>query len=675
MKILSGIFMLLMITTQCFAQKLGQNLIDSLVKELPKQTNDSLKIRMLKRISDEYFFIDPDRAMQYSRTGLRYAEKAKWNRAIGNFYMSIARAFSDKGNYDSSMAYNNRALTIYKKANDKFNIATTLNNMGAAEQNFNSDYPKATKYYLEALKISETFNDKLLSSVCYDNLSHIFFYQGNYKKALDYAFKSLKLREEIIKEDPSASPREVGNALANIGAIYTEIKEETKARSFYQRAVPMLEKSGNLEGLAKSYSSLAILAGTDDALKLAYGKKAEKLWNEVNPMHLDAANNLATLGVAYFDLAKKDSSKNSGTTKNDLLNRARSYLEKAIRISDQKGEIGSRAYFLANLSELQALTGDYRSAYINFRTFQSVQDSLYSQESKNEIAELEGKREIELRDKQIEINKLELEGQKKLRLGLIIGLGLLTVIGALLYWQNQTKKRTNTTLLHLNSELDEANKIKARFFAILSHDLRSPVANLINFLHLQKEEPDLLTPELAEMHQKRITESAEDLLENMESMLLWSKGQMQHFKPQVKSIPVEDLFNYIRKFFAGTGNVSFHFNNPDNLTVVTDEDYLKTIMQNLTSNAIKALRKTPDASIKWEAKQENGQIILAILDNGPGATEQQLHALYSEEEVSGGKTGLGFYLIRDLAKAISCKISVKTNVSTGMEFQLTLKTV
>jgi signal transduction histidine kinase len=129
-----------------------------------------------------------------------------------------------------------------------------------------------------------------------------------------------------------------------------------------------------------------------------------------------------------------------------------------------------------------------------------------------------------------------------LRFGLIIGLALLAVIGGLLYWQNQTKKRTNTTLLHLNNELDEANKIKARFFAILSHDLRSPVANLINFLHLQKEEPDLLTPELAEMHQKRITESAENLLENMESMLLWSKGQMQHFKPQVKSIAVEDSF-------------------------------------------------------------------------------------------------------------------------------------
>lgn len=675
MKILSGIFVLFMITTQCFAQKLGQNLIDSLVKELPKQTNDSLKIRMFKRISDEYFFIDTDQAMRYSRTGLRYAEKAKWNRAIGNFYMSIARAFSDQGNYDSSMAYNDRALAIHKKANDKFNIATTLNNMGAAEQNFNSDYPKATKYYLEALKISETFNDKLLSSVCYDNLSHIFFYQGNYKKALNYGFKSLKLREEIMKEDPSASPREVGNALANIGSIYTEIKEGTKARSFYQRAVPMLEKSGNLEGLAKSYSNLAVLAGTDNGQKLAYGKKAEKLWNEVNPMHLDAANNLATLGVAYFDLAKKDSSKNSRIAKNELFNRARGYLEKAIHISDQKGEIGSRAYFLANLSELQALTGDYRSAYFNFRIFQSVQDSLYSQESKNEIAELEGKREIELRDKQIEINKLELEAQKKLRFGLIIGLALLAVIGGLLYWQNQTKKRTNTTLLHLNSELDEANKIKARFFAILSHDLRSPVANLINFLHLQKEEPDLLTPELAEMHQKRITESAENLLENMESMLLWSKGQMQHFKPQVKSIAVEDLFNYIRKFFAGTGHVSFNFDNPDSLTVVTDEDYLKTIMQNLTSNAIKALRKTPDASIKWAAKQENSQIILAVLDNGPGATEQQLHALYSEDDVSGGKSGLGFYLIRDLAKAISCKISVKTNASTGMEFQLILKTV
>ncbi|MEZ4904048.1 MAG: HAMP domain-containing sensor histidine kinase [Spirosomataceae bacterium] len=193
---------------------------------------------------------------------------------------------------------------------------------------------------------------------------------------------------------------------------------------------------------------------------------------------------------------------------------------------------------------------------------------------------------------------------------------------------------------------------------------------MISFLNLQKQAPELLTPALAEAHQQRITESAEALLETMEAMLLWSKGQMQHFKPQAKNIEVADLFAYIQRFFAGTQGVSFSFKNEELLQVVTDEDYLKTIMQNLTNNAIKALKNTSNAKIEWIARQEQGKIVLAIIDNGPGVSAQQLNALYSEEASMGIKTGLGLHLIRDLAKAIACQISVESTPHIGTAFQL-----
>ena len=93
-------------------------------------------------------------------------------------------------------------------------------------------------------------------------------------------------------------------------------------------------------------------------------------------------------------------------------------------------------------------------------------------------------------------------------------------------------------------------------------------------------------------------------------------------------------------------------------------------MQNLTNNAIKALKNKENAQIRWEAKQENEQIVLAIIDNGAGISEEQIKTLYSDEAAIGSKTGLGLHLIRDLAKAIACKISVKSSSSFGSEFQL-----
>ena len=664
------VFLVLFLDYKSLAQKQGKALIDSLVKELPRVQNDSLKVRLVKRISDEYFYVDVDKALTYSRIGLKHATKINWQRAIGAFTLNLGRAYGDKGQYDSCMYYYRKVYQLYKSSDDKVNMASVLNNMGAAEQNLKSNYTKAAGYYFESLKIGEALKDDNLIALAYDNISHIYFAQTNYPKALEFGYMSLKLRKQQTGTQADNSSRNIGNALANIASIYTDMYEIRMAKIYYKDALPLLEKSGDLEGLAKAYSNLSILAGKDFTAKLDYGLKAEKLWNEVNPMHLLAVHNVGSLGIAFHEMAQNDSILVTGYTRKQLVNLAKSYLTNAIALSEKTGEISSRFHFRGALAEMQAESGDYANAYSNLRAYQQVQDSLYSQESKNKIAGLEGKREIEVRDKQIKINKLEIEVQRKQRFGLIAGMVFVAAIGGLLFWQNQTRKRTNIQLLHLNSELDEANKIKARFFAILSHDLRSPVSNLINFLHLQKEAPELMSREIAESHQKRITESAESLLENMESMLLWSKGQMENFKPQVRTIEVSELFDYIRKFFSGTSGVTFSFSNPDLLTVVTDEDYLKTIMQNLTGNAVKALRTTPEAHVSWEAKQEKDHIILAVIDNGPGASAQQLSALHNEGEEIGIKTGMGLHIVRDLAKAISCEVLVKSNPGAGMEFQL-----
>lgn len=649
-----------------FAQKQGQALIDSLVQELPNIKNDTLKARTYKLIEEEYFFVNTGKALYYSRLGLNHAIKMQWKRGIGVFNAAIGRAYSDKGMYDSCQYFYQRALIVYREIDDKWNIASTLNNLGAAEQNIVSNYPKAIAYCLEGLKIAESIGDKYLITISLGNISGIYLLQKNFKKALDYAFKSLHLAEQQTHDSEGNAEREVAQALVKVAAIYIAQNDFKNAQKYLQKALPLFQRTGDLEGLADAYGDLATTYNTDFDAKIKYNLLAFGLWQKVNPMHSEAIANAGNLGQAYFEKAKNSPNKNM------RLNLAIKYLYIAIERSHQKGEIGNKSYWTGVLAELQAELGDYKNAYLNFRQYQAVQDSLYSQESKNKIAEVESQREIEIRDKQIKINQLELDNQKKQRIGLLIGLGLLAVIGGLLYWQGQTRKRTNTTLLHLNQELDEANKIKAKFFAILSHDLRSPVANLISFLNLQKQAPELLSPDMAAAHQQRITDSAESLLETMESMLLWSKSQMEHFKPQAKEIAVSELFTYIQRFFADSIGVNLYFDDSANLKVVTDEDYLKIIMQNLTSNALKALKNVPDGRVCWEAREEKGRVILAISDNAGGISEQQLSPLHSENTNISGKSGLGLHLIRDLAKAISCKITVTPTPNIGTEFRLTL---
>ena len=321
-------------------------------------------------------------------------------------------------------------------------------------------------------------------------------------------------------------------------------------------------------------------------------------------------------------------------------------------------------------SRLENIRGDYEQAHNFFTAAWNINDSLNSQQKKNELSELKGKQDLESRNKEIAMNKLQASTQKTAVIVLFFGLFLLGVIGALLYRQNRRRRQISTTLLVLNGRLEEANKVKARFFGILSHDLRSPIANLLSFLHLVKNDPDILTAEEKDEQQQGIGRSAEELLETMEAMLLWSKEQMNSFKPDIRLIPVDDLFGYLQKFFGQEKNIKLVFVNPDNMLVPADENYLRVIMQNLTSNALKALKNNPAGRIEWKAVRNGNQTALSITDNGPGMKKEQAAALYEETNSANARSGFGFHLIRDLAKAISYSISIDSQPGAGTTFTL-----
>jgi signal transduction histidine kinase len=126
---------------------------------------------------------------------------------------------------------------------------------------------------------------------------------------------------------------------------------------------------------------------------------------------------------------------------------------------------------------------------------------------------------------------------------------------------------------------------------------------------------------------------------------------MKNFQPQWTNVSVSDLFTDIKSHFSGTPQVTMRFSAPEGMVLNTDEYFLKTIMRNLTSNAIKSLAGRSGGTIEWLAREEEGKQVLSITDNGPGITESQLRPLYDESLPSSLKAGLGLHLVRDLSKA------------------------
>lgn len=635
------------------------------LKQKVTTADDTEKPYIYAEISKNYRHFNLDSCFHYAEKIKKlYPEKS----ALYNSCLSIY--YSEKNNPEKAIQHSLEAIKGYKKLNDTKNIAYNYAVLGRIYQ-IKSDHVKASKYYFHSLKLLETEDDSLTRILIYKNLAFLFLDQKDHSKSLDYAFKAYAIASKIKSEE------EIGFTLGVIGEIYRLQKKTTNSEKYFSKSYSIFSKNNNEYGMAWVLTNWSLLYEKELFKCYDMEMKAQKIWNEISPRNTMSIANQYNIAYCFMDLYNNPKllkkKPNLKITKNSALDSAEIYFNKSLSIAEETDNLQWIMYSSGSLSQIYYIKEDFSRYTENTNKYHKLKDSIFSQENKNEIARLESQKEIELRDKQIQLNKLTLEAKEKQKWYFISGILMLSIIGFLLFIQNRNRKKTNRKLQLLNTELDQANKIKAQFFSILNHDLRSPITNLIHFLHLQKDNPELMDEATKNRMQNKTISGAENLLSSMEDILLWSKGQMKNFKPEPKKITVHQLFEDNKKVFSGYQNIIFDYQYTDSLELFTDENYLKTIIRNLTSNAINVFTSAQNPTIIWKAWQENGKSYLSISDNGKGADSDRFKALYDDKEVVGIKSGLGLHLIRDLAKAIDCEITVDSKLNEGTTFILTLK--
>ncbi|MDL2256843.1 HAMP domain-containing histidine kinase [Bacteroidales bacterium OttesenSCG-928-I14] len=223
--------------------------------------------------------------------------------------------------------------------------------------------------------------------------------------------------------------------------------------------------------------------------------------------------------------------------------------------------------------------------------------------------------------------------------------------------------------LKVNKKLEAANEVKSKLFLILNHDMRRPIASLTAYMTLKKENHDIPEDELKKMDDEAFV-LLEKTLNSMDDLIIWSKNQMHSFYLDRKMLAISDVFADIESFFGHEKRVSFRFENPDKLSLKTDANCLKTIMRNLTSNSIKKALEVEETTIIWKAYKVNKNTVLSIQNFGSQIEKEYVDILFSYSKNKLSTTGTGLVIVRDLAKAIKCKIDVETGEEIGTIFRL-----
>ena len=633
-------------------------------KLLQHPQEDTIKVKILNALAIDYYEYDNKKMQDYTNQAIALSIKIGYQKGLIKAYRLLGVSYLSENKFVLAEKNIIKSLSIAKQTKKNFEIIKCLSNLGtiAGEQN---NYQKSLSYFQQAILETRKFDtkeNKEFEKGFLSNIGNVYLKLNDYDQALNY------FHESLVANRKANYPQGIATDLERIGTLYFKQKKYDNAIKNHKEALKIYNKYENRVNITEQYQKIGMVYLDKNQLKEAflYFQKALEA-NQGN----DNKNTLAVLNSSLVKYYVKTSDYKQALV---LLNKVNADGFEDLDLETKKD-------FYENLSIVNLKLGDKSKSYDDYKKFIALKDCLNVEYQNKEATKLQmkfdfGRKEEAFRAKQI-VSDVNLKAEQKQKWLYIVGLGFVSILGGLLFYQNKKRKTTNQKLALLNAELDNANKVKTRFFGILNHDLRSPVSNLIHFLHLQKDNPDLLDEATKKRMEDKTILGAENLLSSMEDILLWSKGQMDHFAPVIKNIEIAKIFDDNKKVFSGYQNIKFTYENPENLVLKTDDNYLKTIIRNLTSNAINVLDssipRNDNSRIIWKAYSKNSKNYLSITDNGPGANQENFDALYDENQVVGIKSGLGLHLIRDLAKAINCEIEVDSKIGEGTIFILQLK--
>ena len=126
--------------------------------------------------------------------------------------------------------------------------------------------------------------------------------------------------------------------------------------------------------------------------------------------------------------------------------------------------------------------------------------------------------------------------------------------------------------------------------------------------------------------------------------------------------------------YARNKNIDFKLSIPDDCVVMTDVNFVETILRNLLSNAIKF--SNPGSSIDISGQDENTGIVrLSITDHGTGMTKEQLQSLFTKSASTLGTagekgSGMGLMVCKKLSEKGRERITVESEKGKGSTFSI-----
>ena len=245
----------------------------------------------------------------------------------------------------------------------------------------------------------------------------------------------------------------------------------------------------------------------------------------------------------------------------------------------------------------------------------------------------------------------------------------------------------------LNTAADEKKRIEElwqnidcrKLLAHMSHDLRSPLSNVLGLTELARNKSD--DREYVEYCLEKIDASAHFLMDMLTDVLYIIRLEAGENNLRKSSVDLKEFFNSLSdtaRAMAYEKRLNFfaHFDEQIVPLVRTDGSRVRQVLQNILSNAIKFTPRfgRVDFSAKLlEADNDRVRIRFTVKDTGVGIADELKDIIFLPltKEYSGstnvyGGSGLGLAICKQLVDRLGGTLDFISNKGDGSEFWVVL---
>mgnify|MGYP001942954288 CR=1 FL=1 len=584
--------------------------------------------------------------------------------------------FYYQGEYEEALNSYQAALKYFKNQTFSADVAIKQANLWnniALVQTAQGNAIAALQSYQQAEPLYQRFGDEVDKIDIRYNLATLYISLRRFDIAISM------LKEVVVKRTDIGDDYGVAKASADLGVSLKYSGQYQKAEQYVLKALDYFQAHGNQFDAVSQFQNIAEINYELSNFKKAhyYATMGVEVSKEIGHQMVYAGG-LQTLAKIFFSQGN--------------IKRSRTHVELSNMVAKKMGFQQLINENLGLMSLIYAAESKTIKALNAQLSYQKANLKLSNETLNEQIVQFESDQliqQVESLQQSRKLQQLESAKEDQLRQFTVLGVAFLLVVLFLIYrrylesrltreLENRVKKRTEA-LEFLTKELQDANMIKSQFLANMSHEIRTPLTAVIG----QSEAIIYGDFDDASIHKEVeiIHNNSLHLLQLINDILDLSKIEANKFELENRQQNLHEIvgrLNNICTEQAQRKNLSFTITHhlPSPFIINIDGLRLKQILINLCSNAIKF---TSEGWVTLDIAIIDKTLLFTVTDTGIGMSEEQQEKIFSSftqadnsinRRFSG--SGLGLFLSEQLAKVMSGRISVTSQINQGSTFTLKL---